>query len=267
MRRVGRAGRCGLRTTADISSSVCSEPFISAPIAAARARATAASAAARASADASPPARGNVVQLESGRRRCRPRRRRARCARAHRSAAAGRRPRRRSPAPPAAPRRRTDRRCRRRSGLPRPPGPRARATRRGELRDGSDVVLVLVEEAHRLGQRVAAERVAELARAHDLDDAWSCRPSSARRSPSSAPGRRPRACRRPRLRRPSPGRCRRSSRCRVRRRRSGGCRSRPGSSSRRPTGGCGRRSAVTGMSWRTQVMISTMLMPQAPSPA
>src|SRR5678815_533066 len=33
----------------------------------------------------------------------------------------------------------------------------------------SDVVPVLVQEAHRLGERVAAERVAQLARAHDLD--------------------------------------------------------------------------------------------------
>jgi hypothetical protein len=28
-----------------------------------------------------------------------------------------------------------------------------------------------------------------------------------------------------------------------------------------------KTTAVTGMSWRTQVMISLMLMPQAPSPA
>src|SRR5690349_2377013 len=35
---------------------------------------------------------------------------------------------------------------------------------------GSDVILVLVEEANRLRQCVAAERIAQLARAHDLDD-------------------------------------------------------------------------------------------------
>src|SRR3546814_983430 len=35
---------------------------------------------------------------------------------------------------------------------------------------GLDVILVLVEQAYRLGQRIAPEWIAQLARAHDLDD-------------------------------------------------------------------------------------------------
>jgi hypothetical protein len=84
---------------------------------------------------------------------------------------------------------------------------------------------------------------------------------------SSAPGPRPRGRSTTMPRHPCSWPCPRSWGFRARRRRSGGCRSRPGSSSRRPTGGCGRPPPSPGCRGARQVMISTMLMAQAPSPA